>query len=140
MTITTGLIGVELRAVVTAADADGLDAEIPLAVSRREAAAAAATGLEEDTAADGRAVARAAGADVLRPASGVAVWEEFELWAAPVAAEPPVSADADPIPELRATPMPSATANPPTRPMHVEALIHSSIRDGRALQGRFHPT
>ena len=104
-----------------AADADGLDAGVPLTVSRRVAVAAAAWA--EDTTADGRAVARAAGAEVLRPAFGVPVWEVFELWAAPVAVEPPVSAHADPTPEPRATPIPSATANPPTRPMHVAAVM-----------------
>ena len=120
-----------------------VDAVVPLTVSRREAAssrgsrtplagadgdltgaaAVAAAAREDDTAADGRAVARAAGAEVLRPAFGVPVWEVFELWAAPVAVEPPVSAHADPTPEPRATPIPSATANPPTRPMHVAAVM-----------------
>jgi hypothetical protein len=112
------LIGVEVRAEP---EADVLDAVVPSTVSRRDGADAAAR--EDDTAADGRAVARAAGAEVLRPAFGVPVWEVFELWAAPVAVEPPVSAHADPTPEPRATPIPSATANPPTRPMHVAAVM-----------------
>jgi hypothetical protein len=137
------LIGVELRAEP---EADVLDAVVPVTVSRREAAssrgsrtplagadgdlpgvaavaAVAAAAREEDTVADGRAVARAAGAEVRRPGFGVPAWEVFELWAAPVAVEPPASAHADPAPEPRATPIPSATANPPTRPMHVDAVM-----------------
>ena len=124
-------------------EADVLDAVVPLPLSRREAAssrgsrtplagadgdlpgvaAVAAAAREEDTVADGRAVTRAVGADVRRPAFGVPAWEAFELWAAPVAVESPVSAHADPAPEPRATPIPSATANPPTRPMHVDAVM-----------------
>ena len=115
-----------------AADADGLDAGVPLTVSRRVAVAAAAWA--EDTTADGRAVARAAGADIFRAVFGAAAWEGFELWAAPV------SADAAPIPELRAAPIPSATANPPTRPMHVDAVMVSSIRDSWPPHGHFRPT
>ena len=100
----------------------------------------AAAARDEDTAADGRAVTRAVGADVFRPVLGVAVWDGFELWALPVAAESPVSAHADPIAELRATPIPSATANPPTRPIHLEAPMISSIRDSCPPHGHFHPT
>jgi hypothetical protein len=151
-----------------AADADALDAGVPLTVSRRDpasiiqsrgslagvdgvwagvaAVAAVADGVravtawEDDTAA-GRDVLRPAESRVTVRAFGVPVWEPFALWAAPVVAvESPVSAHAAPIPEPTATPIPSATANPPTRPMHVDAVTPSSIRDSWPPHGHFHPT
>ena len=41
----------------------------------------------------------------------------------------PVSADATQVPEASTTPIPSATANPPTRPTHADAFMRSYLHD-----------